>query len=85
MDNRILVFSVYYSYFNDILVINYYVFGFKGYLPIIPKLYCSGADCMDAFMGMQKCLQSYPELYKDDDAAVDVDQEENDQSQRKKT
>ena len=49
------------------------------------NLYRSGADCMDAFMGMQKCLQSYPELYKDDDAAVDVDQEENDQSQRKKT
>jgi len=37
-----------------------------------------GSDCMDAFMGMQKCLQSYPELYKDEDGAVDVDQEEDD-------
>lgn len=37
---------------------------------------------MDAFMGMQKCLQSNPELYKDEDGSVDLDQEE-ESSQRK--
>ena len=40
---------------------------------------------MDAFMGMQKCFQSYPELYKDDDDSVDLDQEEEEEIQRKKT
>lgn len=26
-----------------------------------------GSDCLNAFMGMHKCMQQYPELYKDDD------------------
>ena len=34
---------------------------------------------------MQKCLQSYPELYKDDDDAVDINEEVDDSTPRKKS
>ena len=50
-----------------------------------PVFFFSGVDCYPAFEGMQKCLQSYPELYKDDDDAVDINEEEDDSSPRKKS
>jgi len=43
-----------------------------------------GSDCMDAFMGMQKCLTSYPELYADEDADIDLNQDEEESKPRKK-
>ena len=39
---------------------------------------------MDAFMGMQKCLTSYPELYADEDADIDLNQDEEESKPRKK-
>ena len=51
---------------------------------MMPIIFHLGSDCMDAFMGMQKCLQSYPELYKDEDGAVDVDQEEEEKPPQRK-
>lgn len=31
-----------------------------------------GSDCMEQFMAMQECMQLYPELYPQDEAATQV-------------
>lgn len=39
-----------------------------------------GSECMEQFMAMQECMQLYPELYPQDEAATEMQPSEEEQN-----